>query len=100
MVIPGRVGKLHAITQKVKRTKIKGTVVTGKYQYREFVYYLNPIILWILLFYEFNYNLFFNVIGVDSMATKEAKKRMKICHPLHPPKNGNKDTIAFTPLLE
>jgi hypothetical protein len=28
---PGRVGKLHAVTQKVKRTKTKGTVVKGKY---------------------------------------------------------------------
>jgi hypothetical protein len=30
---PGRVGKLQAITQKVKHTKTKGTVVKGKYQY-------------------------------------------------------------------
>jgi hypothetical protein len=27
----GRVGKLHAVTQKVKRTKTKGTVAKGKY---------------------------------------------------------------------
>ncbi len=40
----GRVGKLHAVTQKVKRTKTKGTVVKGKYHYRKFIYYLNSII--------------------------------------------------------
>jgi hypothetical protein len=37
----GRVGKLHAVTQKVKHTKTKGTVAKGKYHYREFIYYLN-----------------------------------------------------------
>jgi hypothetical protein len=40
----GRVGKLHAVTQTVKRTKTKGTVVKGKYQFREFVYFMNSII--------------------------------------------------------
>ncbi len=40
-----RVGKLHAVTQKVKRTKTKGTVVKGKYHYWEFICYLNSIIL-------------------------------------------------------
>jgi hypothetical protein len=40
----GRVGKLHAVTQKVKRTKTKGTVVKGKYRFGEFVYYTNSII--------------------------------------------------------
>ncbi len=40
----GRVGKLHAVTQKVKCTKTKGTVVKGKYHYQEFIYYLNSII--------------------------------------------------------
>ncbi len=39
-----RVGKLHAITQKVKRTKTKGTVVKGKYHNYEFIYFLNSII--------------------------------------------------------
>ncbi len=33
-----RVGKLHAVTQKVKPTKTKGTVVKGKYHYHEFIY--------------------------------------------------------------
>jgi hypothetical protein len=42
---PGRVGKLHSVTQKVKRTKTKGIVVKGKYHYQEFIYYLNSIIL-------------------------------------------------------
>jgi hypothetical protein len=41
----GRVGKLHAVTQKVKRTKTKETVKKGKYHYCEFMYYLNSIIL-------------------------------------------------------
>ncbi len=41
----GGVGKLHAVTQKVKRTKTKGTVVKGKYHYHEFIYFLNSIIL-------------------------------------------------------
>jgi hypothetical protein len=40
----GRVGKLHAVTQKVKHTKTKGTDVKGKYHYHEFVYSLNSII--------------------------------------------------------
>jgi hypothetical protein len=40
----GRVGKLHAVTKKVKRTKTKGTDVKGKYHYHEFVYSLNSII--------------------------------------------------------
>jgi hypothetical protein len=40
----GRVGKLHAVTQKVKRTKTKGTVVKGKHQFGEFVYYMISII--------------------------------------------------------
>jgi hypothetical protein len=40
----GRVGKLHAVTQKVKRTKTKGTLVKDKYHYHEFIYYLNLII--------------------------------------------------------
>jgi hypothetical protein len=63
---PGRVGKLHAVTQKVKCTKTKGTVANGKDHYCKFIYYLNSIILWVLLFYEFNYlfvlniNLFFD----------------------------------------
>ncbi len=45
--------------------------------------YMNSIFLWIQLFYEFIYSFllnihqFFHVIGVDSMATKEAKKRIK-----------------------
>jgi hypothetical protein len=34
----GRVGKLHAVTQTVKSTKSKGTVVKGKYHYHEFMY--------------------------------------------------------------
>jgi hypothetical protein len=34
----GRVGKLHAVTQTVKHTKTKGTVVKGKYHYHEFMY--------------------------------------------------------------
>jgi hypothetical protein len=34
----GRVGKLHAVTQKVKRNKTKGTVMKGKYQFHEFIY--------------------------------------------------------------
>jgi hypothetical protein len=44
---PGRVGKLHGATQKVKctKTKTKGTVVKGKYHFLEFIYYLNSIIL-------------------------------------------------------
>ena len=80
----GRVGKLHAVAQKVKCTKTKGTVMKGKYNYQEFIDYLNSVILWVLIFYEFNWlfilniNLFFDVIDVDSMATKEAKKRVKI----------------------
>jgi hypothetical protein len=37
----GRVGKLHAVTQTVKPTKTKGTVVKGKYHYHEFLYSLN-----------------------------------------------------------
>jgi hypothetical protein len=37
----GRVGKLHAVTQTVKRTKTKGTLVKGKYHYHEFMYCLN-----------------------------------------------------------
>jgi hypothetical protein len=37
----GRVDKLHAVTQTVKRTKTKGTVVKGKYHYHEFMYSLN-----------------------------------------------------------
>ncbi len=40
----GRVGKLHAVTQKMKCTKTKGTVVKGKYHYHKFIYYLNSII--------------------------------------------------------
>jgi hypothetical protein len=40
----GRVGKLHAVTQKVKRTKTKGTVVKGKDHYHEFIYYLNSVL--------------------------------------------------------
>ena len=40
----GRVGKLHAVTQKGKCTKTKGTVVKGKNHYREFTYYLNSSI--------------------------------------------------------
>jgi hypothetical protein len=40
----GRVGKLHAVTQKVKRTKTKGAVMKGKYRFQEFVYYMNSII--------------------------------------------------------
>ncbi len=40
----GRVGKLHAVTQKVKRTNTKGTDVKGKCHYHEFVYSLNSII--------------------------------------------------------
>jgi hypothetical protein len=40
----GRVGKLHAVTHKVKPTKTKGTVVKGKYHYHEFIYNLNSII--------------------------------------------------------
>jgi hypothetical protein len=40
----GRVGKLHAVTQKMKRTKTKGIVVKGKYQFRKVVYYMNSII--------------------------------------------------------
>jgi hypothetical protein len=34
----GRVGKLHAVTQLVKCTKTKETVVKGKYHYHEFIY--------------------------------------------------------------
>jgi hypothetical protein len=41
----GRVGKLHAVTQKVKSSKTEGTVVKGKYYYRKFIYNLNLIIL-------------------------------------------------------
>jgi hypothetical protein len=37
----GRVGKLHAVTQTVKHTKTKGTVVEGKYHYHEFMHSLN-----------------------------------------------------------
>ena len=37
----GRVGKLHAVTQTVKHTKTKGTVVIGKYNYHECMYSLN-----------------------------------------------------------
>jgi hypothetical protein len=37
----GRVGKLHAVSQTVKRTETKGTVVKGKYHYHEFIYSLN-----------------------------------------------------------
>jgi hypothetical protein len=37
----GRVGKLHAVTQTVKCTKTKGTVVEGKYHYHEFMHSLN-----------------------------------------------------------
>ncbi len=40
----GRVGKLHAVNQKVKRTKPKGSVMKGKYHYHEFIYCLNSII--------------------------------------------------------
>ncbi len=40
----GRVGKLHAVTQTVKRTKTKGTVVKGKYHYHEFIYQSDSII--------------------------------------------------------
>jgi hypothetical protein len=40
----GRVGKLHAVTQTVKRTKAKETVVKGKYHYHEFMYSLNSTI--------------------------------------------------------
>jgi hypothetical protein len=35
--------KLHAVTQKVKCTKTKGTVVKGKYHYHKFIHYLNSI---------------------------------------------------------
>jgi hypothetical protein len=41
----GRVCKLHAVTQKVKRIKTKGTVVKGIYHYHEFIYYLNSIFI-------------------------------------------------------
>jgi hypothetical protein len=41
----GKVGKLHAVTHKVKRTKTKGTVVKGIQHYQEFIYHLNSIIL-------------------------------------------------------
>jgi hypothetical protein len=34
----GRVGKLHAVTQTMKCTKTKGTVVKGNYNYHEFMY--------------------------------------------------------------
>ncbi len=34
----GRVSKLHAVTQTVKLTKTKGTVVKGKYHYHELMY--------------------------------------------------------------
>jgi hypothetical protein len=37
----GRVGKLQAVTQTVKHTRTKGTVVKGKYHYHEFIYSLN-----------------------------------------------------------
>ncbi len=40
----GRVRKRHAVTQKVKRTKAKGTVMKDTFQFREFVYYMNLII--------------------------------------------------------
>ncbi len=42
---PGKVGKLHAVTQKVKHAKTKGIVVKVKYHYQEFIYSLNLIIL-------------------------------------------------------
>jgi hypothetical protein len=39
-----RVIKLHAVTQKVKHTKTKGTVAKGKYHYHELINSLNSII--------------------------------------------------------
>jgi hypothetical protein len=89
---PGRVGKLHVSSQNVKHTKIKGAVVKGKHDtcsllllymwlhwLFEFNYSLISIIIWIQLFIFIEYSSFFNVIGVGSMATKEAKKQRKTC---------------------
>ncbi len=40
----GRVEKQDAVTQKVKHTKTKETVMKGTFQFCEFVYYMNLII--------------------------------------------------------
>jgi hypothetical protein len=50
----GKVGKLHAVTQVVKHTKTKGTVVKGKYHYHEFIYCLNSNIHLNPFLFEFN----------------------------------------------
>ncbi len=49
----------------------------------DFTYYMDLHTLWIHIFYEFTYSFllnirpFFNFIGVDSIATKEAKNWLK-----------------------